>query len=81
MKTSLDVKNHVNLCGIKKRSSKTGSFGGEKNYVCISEESVSCGPLSDKEIQRESHNESYPKSRRHVKTIYDTQKEETEWQH
>ena len=55
-----------------------GSFGSEKKYVCISEESISYAPLNDKEIQKESHNESYPNSTRCVKTI-DTHKEETAW--
>ncbi|XP_049750898.1 equatorin [Elephas maximus indicus] len=32
-------------------------------------------------IQEESHNESYPKSKKHLKTIYDTQKEGTKCQH
>lgn len=57
-----------------------GSFGCDKKCVCISEESVFCASLSDEKIQNEKHNESYPKSKKHVKTIYDTQKEETECQ-
>lgn len=52
-----------------------------KSYVCISEESMSCASLSDKEIQTERHTESYPKTKKHIKTIYDTQKEESECQY
>ncbi|XP_007177058.2 uncharacterized protein LOC103015293 isoform X1 [Balaenoptera acutorostrata] len=81
MKTSLDTKTNINLCGVKNHISKMESFDGEEKHVCISGESITCAPLSDKEIQKESHNESYPKSRRHVKTIDDTQKEETEWRY
>ncbi|XP_029057407.1 RNA exonuclease 1 homolog isoform X2 [Monodon monoceros] len=78
MKTSLDTETNISLCGVKNPISKMESFNGEEKHVCISGESMTCAPLSDKEIQEESHNESYPKSRRHVKTIDDTQKEETE---
>ncbi|XP_032491231.1 uncharacterized protein LOC116755618 isoform X5 [Phocoena sinus] len=81
MKTSLDTKTNISLCGVKNHISKMESFNGEEKHVCISGESITCAPLSDKEIQKESHNESYPKSRRHVKTIDDTQKEETEWRY
>ncbi|XP_049566986.1 uncharacterized protein LOC101276190 [Orcinus orca] len=81
LKTSLDTKTNINLWGVKDHISKMESFGGEEKHVCISGGSITCAPLSDKEIQKESHNESYPKSRRHVNTIDDTQKEETEWRY
>lgn len=79
MKTSLDNKTNINLCGVKNHISKMGSFTSEKKYVYISEESTSCALPCDKEIQKEHHNESYPKSRRHVKTCYDTQN--MEWRY
>lgn len=40
-----------------------GSFGGEKNYACVSEESIHCAPLSDKEMQNRICNESYPQAK------------------
>lgn len=51
---------------------------GDTKYICISEESVFCSSLSGKEMQNEKHNESYPKSKKPLKTIDDTQKEESE---
>lgn len=36
--------------------------------------------LCDKDRQNEKHNESYPKSKAHVKIVYDIQKEETKCQ-
>ncbi|KAI5942167.1 RNA exonuclease 1 [Manis javanica] len=75
MKTSLD--NKSNLYSIKKHISEMGKMN-EKNCVCISEENTSCVLLSDKEIQKETHHESYPESEIHVKPLYDTEKEETE---
>ncbi|XP_026944754.1 uncharacterized protein [Sagmatias obliquidens] len=81
LKTSLDTKTNINLWGVKDHISKMESFDGEEKHVCISGGSITCAPLSDKEIQKESHNESYPKSRRRVNTIDDTQKEETEWRY
>ncbi|XP_008568129.1 PREDICTED: RNA exonuclease 1 homolog isoform X2 [Galeopterus variegatus] len=68
----------INLCPVRTRMSKMESSGGNKKYGCISKEGVSCAPLSDKEILTESHNESHPKNKKHVKAIYDTQKKETE---
>lgn len=73
--TSLDVKSNINMYGVKNHISRMGSFGGEKKHVCISEESICCALLRDKETQNTSHNASCPKRKNHVKTIYDTQKE------
>nr|XP_035962264.1 RNA exonuclease 1 homolog [Halichoerus grypus] len=78
MQGSLDIKSDLNLYGVKNHISKMGSFGGEKNYVCVSEESIPCAPLSDKEIQNRICNESYPQSKKYVKTIYDAQNKESE---
>ena len=79
MKTSLDIKTKINVCGVQNHISKMGSFGGEKMHVCISGENMSYAPPRDKEIQVGSHSERYPKRARHVKTADDTQQEETEW--
>lgn len=79
MKTSLDTKTKINMCGVQNHISKMGSFGGEKMHVCISGENMSYAPPRDKEIQTGSHSERYPKRTRHVKTTDDTRKEETEW--
>ncbi|XDB52970.1 hypothetical protein ABFV05_006586, partial [Capra hircus] len=79
MKTSLDTKTKINMCGVQNHISKMGSFGGEKMHVCISGENMSYASPRDKEIQTGSHSERYPKRTRHVKTTNDTQKEETEW--
>lgn len=37
MKTSLGIKSHINLCGVKNYISKMGSFSSEKTYISISE--------------------------------------------
>ena len=46
----------------------------------VFQKSVSRASLSGKDIQNEKNKESYPKSKKHVKIVYDTQKEETECQ-
>ncbi|XP_034519882.1 RNA exonuclease 1 homolog [Ailuropoda melanoleuca] len=81
MQGSLDIKSNVNLYGVKNHISKMGSFGGEENCVSVSEESITCAPLSDKEIQNRICNERYPQSKKYTKTIYDTQNEESECQY
>ncbi|XP_058421907.1 RNA exonuclease 1 homolog [Diceros bicornis minor] len=77
MNSTLDIKSNIKMYSVKNHISRMRSFD-EKKYVCISEESICCAPLSDTEIQNKSHNESYAKSKKHMKTIDDTRKEETE---
>nr|XP_012619840.1 RNA exonuclease 1 homolog isoform X2 [Microcebus murinus] len=81
MNTSRDIKSNVNLYCVKTHISKMGSFGDEKKHDSISEEGVCYVPLSDKEILKESDNESYSKSKKYVKTIYNTKKKEIESWH
>ncbi|CAD7687705.1 unnamed protein product [Nyctereutes procyonoides] len=78
MQNSLVKKSNINLYGVKNHMSEMGSFGGERNYVCISEESISCAPLSDREIRNRIHDDNYPQSKKYIKTIYDSQNEESE---
>uniref|UniRef100_H0XTK9 Exonuclease domain-containing protein n=1 Tax=Otolemur garnettii TaxID=30611 RepID=H0XTK9_OTOGA len=77
MNTSRHVESNVNLHQVKTYVSKKGSFEDEEKYDFISEEGISCAPLSDKEILKERHYENYAKSKKHVK-ICDTHKKETE---
>ncbi|ELW70236.1 RNA exonuclease 1 like protein [Tupaia chinensis] len=74
MQTPLTIKNNKNFYHLNTHLSKMGCLGDEKKYGCFSEESVSHATLSDKEILKESQNESLPKNKKHGKMIYDAQK-------